>query len=426
VRLLAVAVGALLLAPVGKAWTRLTSDSLPNTVEPSVFRTTSGSELVGWRDQANGVVMLLRLPGGTAQPLVADWPGVGTPRFVQLPDGTLVLLFAGRSPDSRLRGVLRMSSRDDGRTWSAPLQTGSSNVADVESAAVRPDGTPLFVQTGSFYVNVFQGLAAKTVHNLFRPCCGYAATLGVDSNGLAQIAFWSIASSAKGFLYGALSPAGSLAGSLLALSGPDTIIQDDRVPLAVDQLGNTFVSWSVRSPDSNGMNVSTFRNGVLVRTVPVATGGFTGVDPHMALAVDPSNRLWAVWTRAGTLWAARSRTAGASFGAPVHARLAGGRIAYQLSAVADGSRLAVFLNLGGSPEDALWSERLLPGLTVIASKGFLRVRDDGFPVEGALVRSGSRSLRTDGKGRVLLSVFKHRSVVRIRKQGYSPATFRIP
>ena len=426
VRLLAVAVAVLVLAPGAKAWTRLTPDSLPNTVEPSVLRTAAGSELVGWRDDASQAVMLLRLPGGTPQPLVTGWPGVGTPRFVQQPNGTLIAFFAGRSPDSTLGGVVRMSSRDDGVTWSTPVQTGSTNQSDVDSAAVRPNGTLLFVQTGSLYVNVFQGLTAKVVNNIFPPCCGYAASIGVDSTGLAQIAFWSIASSAKGFLYGVLSPVGSLVGSLLALSGPDTIIEKDRVPLAVDALGDTFVSWVVGSPAATVLDVGTFRGGKLVRTVPVSGGGFSGFDPHMALAVDPSNRLWAVWTKAGALWAARSRTAGVSFGAAVHSRFPGARNAYQLSALADDSGLTAFLNLGGAPQNAVWSKRLLPGLTVVASNGFLRVRDDGFPVAGAVVRSGKRVRQTDANGRVLLRAFKHHAVVSIRKQGYSPATFRIP
>jgi hypothetical protein len=367
----------------------------------------------------------LRLPETTPQQLVSGWPGVGTPRFVQQPSGAIVAFFAARSPDAKLGGVVRMTSRDDGATWSPPVQTASTNQTDVDWAAVRPDGTPLFVQTGSLYVNVFAGLTGAAGSNVFAPCCGYAASVGVDSTGLPQIAFWSIAASAPGFLYGVLTRGGSLSGSLVPLSGANTIVEKDRVPLATDGLGNTFVAWSVGSP-AGVLDVGTFRGGKLVRTVALARGGFSGDDPRMAFAVDPANRLWAVWTGGGALWAARSRTAGATFGAVVHSSLPGARTAFKLAALADTSGLTAVLNLGSGTVGALWSERLLPGLTIVASNGFLRVRDDGFPVAGALVRSGKRALKTDRQGRVLLRSLRRHALVSIRKQGYASATFRVP
>ena len=45
--------------------------------------------------------------------------------------------------------------------------------------AVRPDGTVLFSQDGTGFVNVFQGLNGEVVHNAFPFCCGYAESLAV-------------------------------------------------------------------------------------------------------------------------------------------------------------------------------------------------------------------------------------------------------
>src|SRR6185437_3467224 len=108
-------------------------------------------------------------------------------RLVQLPNGSLLLLAADQD------GVVAFTSANGAR-WSGPAKTKSTDTGDVQSAAVRKDGTPLFSQDGTGFVNVFQGASGETVHNIFSHCCGYAESLAVDSNGLAQIAFWSNAS----------------------------------------------------------------------------------------------------------------------------------------------------------------------------------------------------------------------------------------
>ena len=79
---------------------------------------------------------------------------------------------------------------------------------------VRGDGTPLFSQDGTGFLNVFEGAGGETSHNLFSHCCGHGESLAVDSHGLAQIAFWSNATGHTGYLYGKLGPIGDLAGGL--------------------------------------------------------------------------------------------------------------------------------------------------------------------------------------------------------------------
>ena len=57
--------------------------------------------------------------------------------------------------------------------------TAGNVYARVEPTA---DGTPLFLQEGTGFANLYQGPFGKEeVHNLFVPCCGYAGTLAVDS-----------------------------------------------------------------------------------------------------------------------------------------------------------------------------------------------------------------------------------------------------
>ena len=422
-RLLGALAAALVLAPAAGAWTRLTPETLANTAEPSVLRLASGAELVGWRDDKAGAVRMLRLPGSDVQTLVSGYASVGTPRFVQLPDGSLAAYFGGAG------GVSRLTSTDGGVTWSDPALTASLDTAEVTSAAVRSDGTALFIQEGTGYVNLFQGpFGAEALHNLFVPCCGYAGTLAVDSEGLAQVAFWSNATSPTGFVYEKLGVDGSPGGPPVSLSGAaETIPRDDRVPLVADGLADTFLAWSPGYPTSAAVNVTTFRGGAAVRTVKVAAGGFGGPDPHMALAVDPSNRLWAVWTRRGAVWAARSRTGGAGFGAAVRSGFPGGRQSYRLAALATGAGLDAFVNLNGSGGgDALWSEHLLPGLTIVVEKPGVRVLDDGFPVAGASLRGGGHTAMTDVKGSAPLAGFPEHALVKVTKAGYAPTSFRPP
>ena len=421
-RLLGALAAALVLAPAAGAWTRLTPEALVNTAEPSVFRLSNGVEIVGWRDDHAGAVRMTVLPGDTVQTIVSGYANVGTPRFVQLPDGSLAAYFGGTG------GVSRLASADGGATWSAPALTVSKDTGEVTSAAVRPDGTPLFLQEGTGYLNLFQGPpGAEIVHNLFVPCCAYAGTVAVDSGGLAQIAFWSNATSPNGFVYEKLGAEGSPGGPPVSLSGnAATIPRDDRVPLVADRLGNTFLAWSAGYPTSTELNVTTFRGGASVGKVKVAVGGFAGPDPHMALAVDPANRLWAVWTRGGAVWAARSRTAGASFGAPVRSGFPGRRQSYRLAALATGAGLDAFLNLSGNPGSALWMQHLLPGLTIVVGKTAVRVLDDGFPVAGALLRGGRHTARTDSSGSARLAGFPERALVKVTKAGYAPVSLRLP
>src|SRR4029077_5093672 len=80
---------------------------------------------------------------------------------------------------------------NDGASWIGPTQTQSHDVGGVVGATVGPDGTPYFVQDGTGFVNVFKGLDGQTVRNVFPRCCGYAASIAVDSADVVRVAFYS-------------------------------------------------------------------------------------------------------------------------------------------------------------------------------------------------------------------------------------------
>jgi hypothetical protein len=399
---------ALVMSPAAGAWTKVSAGNLDNTVDPSVILLRSGLQAVAYREpKAHAVVVIV---GGKAKTVASGLAAVGDPGLVQLPNGTLDLFVADQD------GVVSYTSSNGGATWSGPAKTASKDTGDVQAAAVRADGTPLFTQDGTGFLNVFQGAGGESVHNVFAHCCGYAESLAVDTHGLAQIAFWSNATGKAGYLYGKLGPTGSLA-RLRTISQGETVSRDNRVPLVADRKGNTFVSLANGYPTSSSFVVDTMRSGTTAHAVTLAKGSFSGNEPLMALGVDSANRLWAVWTQGGSVWAARSRSDGAHFGAAVHVREPGSAYQLEAAASADGSVDAI-VNTGSS----LQSQRLLPGLTVQGITHGVRVLDDGFTVVGATVRGGGKTVKTGASGTAVLGNVPSHTSVAVTAAGYAPTS----
>src|SRR3954447_19588329 len=325
-RLALVVIVALVLAPAAAAWTPISTTPLQNTDQSSVLRTSAGTELVAWGDDNSGVWVWSNK--GTARQ-IATVPFVNQPQLVQQPSGAIQLYAGGGS------GVQRYQSSDDGATWSGPFKIVSPTTSGpVVSATVRRDGTPMFTQDSTFGITVFQGLNGEQSHSVFGACCGYAESLAVDTNDYAQIAFWSNATAFPDlFVYEGLDVAGAQAGPGRAFGQPQTAPRDDRVPLVADAAGNTFMGFAGGYPTATSFAVNAFQGGNLGWSTVAAGGAFSGGDPHMGLSVDPSSRLWAVWSQGHAVHARRSRSAAHHFGAPTVAGTAGATV-YQLSALA--------------------------------------------------------------------------------------------
>ena len=176
VRCVALALAALVFAPVAGAWTTIPG-AVQNIVVPSMLVTQAGTELVSFESPTADTISVAR-SGGAPRVVAANDPIAGRTQLVQQPNGAIQLYF----PNAQ--GVARMTSVDDGQTWAGPFQTQSHDVGGVEGAAVGPDGTPYFSQDGTGFVNVFRGLDGDTVSNVFPFCCGYGESLAVDTTGL--------------------------------------------------------------------------------------------------------------------------------------------------------------------------------------------------------------------------------------------------
>jgi hypothetical protein len=414
---------ALVTVPVAGAWTTLTG-GVQNTAIPSLLVTQAGSELISFESQVAGTISVSR-NRGAAKVVVTGDPVAGRTQLVQQPSGAIQLYF----PNGQ--GVARLTSTDDGVSWTGPIQTQSHTTGPVESAALMPDGTPLFAQDGTGFVNVFRGLNGETVKNVYTRCCGYHESLAVDAAGLAQIAFYSNADPDGATVYEAL-------GADLTPTAPTLLkpVAEHEAPLVADRSGNTFLAWAPGSPLATGISVVPFRNGSPAGDGVTFGGGFGGGDPHMALTVDPQDRVWAVWTQQGKLRAARSRSHGMHFGATVAVRLPG--TAYELSALGlqgTPGTVEVVVNAGST----LIEQKIQPGLSVHVYKKTKKVGkkrvviwwaqalDDGFGVPGATFSAQGRRAHGDASGRAQLTGAGFRAgSAKAAAPGYAGAAFSIP
>ena len=425
-RLAAVApalLAALAVAPAASAWTTL-SGGVQKTVVAATIVTQAGTELASFESPVGGTVSVSR-NSGVPKTVVTGDPIAGRTQLVQQPNGAIQLYF----PNAQ--GVGRMTSTDDGDTWTGPIQTLSHTTGSVIGAAVATDGTPLFSQDGTGFVNVFRGLNGEQVKNVYAPCCGYAESLAVDTTGLVQVAFYSNAGPNGAFVYEALGTDLSPAIPTQLVPTADHI---DRVPLVADKSGNTFMAWPPGYPTATAFTIVPFRSGQPAGDGVTFRAAFNGGDPHMALSVDSSDRLWAVWTGQGAVHVARSRTHGMDFGAAVSTTVPG--TAYQVSAVGlPGSPGAVdvIVNTGSS----LIEQKLQPGLSVKLSKTvkkvgkkkvvtwFAQALDDGFGVATATFTARGHTVHANAAGKASLKGLPKGSA-KAAAPGYAGAAFRVP
>ena len=419
---LAIVLAALAFAPTaGAAWKQISTVGVDNTMQPAVLRTGAGTELAAYSDRSSTLKVWSSTKGDVT--VASGLLSVGKPALVQPPAGPIELYAPATTAGFALQGVLRWESTNDGASWNGPFPTGSHDLGDVEAAAVRKNGTPMFSQDSTAGVTVYQGLNGETSHLVFSGCCGYAESLAVDTNDFAQVAFWSNANAFPNlFVYEALDGSGGQAGPGRAFGQPQTAPRDDDVPLVADGAGHTFMGWAGGYPTATSFVVNTFQGGNLGYSTIAAGGAFSGGDPHMALAVDPANRLWAVWTQGGGVHARRSRSAAHHFGAASVDGLAGAT-AYQLAAIPLGDgRLDAFVDTGSAIEH----QAFLPALTVKATGTAATVLDDGFGVAGATLHGGGHTVRTGAKGSASLKPFKRNTRIVVSAAGYLNTSFRKP
>ena len=207
-----------------------------------------------------------------------------------------------------------------------------------------------------------------------------------------------------------------------------------RTPLAARRGGGLYVAY----PTPNQIRVWRVGAG---NAPAVGRVGGSG-SPAVAIAPADEGRLWVLWTKGfgdPDVLARRSNRGATTFGAVVNAGHPRDAMqAYKLDASDADGALDVLANFNiGTTSTAVTSyRRILPGLTLRARPTRMRrgeptevrftVLDAGDPVQGARVTADGESGRTNGQGRVTLSINSRRSVTaRATHPGYTRATRRL-
>ena len=97
---------------------------------------------------------------------------------MQLPSGAIELYAPATTAGFALQGVLRWESTNDGNAWTGPVATHSPNLGDVNGAAVRTDGTPMFSQDSTFGIDIYQGLNGEVSDRVFSAILALNRSLG--------------------------------------------------------------------------------------------------------------------------------------------------------------------------------------------------------------------------------------------------------
>ncbi len=462
---------ALAAAAAPGHWTAVTSADGANIDQVGLARTPDGALHVAWTRKTpggGGDDDLMQTPiapngaVGAAQVLASNWVGVGSPAMARAADGSLLIVAGATSSldPGAIGDFGAWRSTDGGASWiqvagDAGLGGGFS---DTPGLAFGSDGaTPFFGWGTTYGLWVHRGLSATPATGNFQSgngfgCCGYDPGIALDgASGQLVVGWYSNATNHEGVFAQVVdqatgTPVGSakpMPGSVTTYGGvPSSSASLARTPV-VGRPGRAGVFLAYAGGYPTTTKVLLWRFGAAKSSVLARRAA--GVD-DVALAADPAERLWVVWSGGTRIYARRSNAKLSSWGAVVSApaRTGTGSI-YKLAANAQAGVLDVlgaFAPNGGSGVQT-WATQLQPGLTLTTAPAklavggagkrtiTLKVTDAGAPVAGAKVTLAGRSAKTGRAGTALLAVgpFAHRErlTARATHAGYvaASATLRV-
>ena len=414
-------------------WKRVTTPDGASTDQVGLARTGDGVLHLVWSHPTgpNTEDLLHTAIGragaiGPTSPVQSGWTGFTNAAVVVDPGGLRAFWGGFRSTDSSdpQRETSTALSMDGGAGWALQpgpvVPGGAQSYGSNTAATVRPDGSTLQAFAGTLGTWVHAGLSPVTPNHDYQAPIGqygYDPNLATDATGRTVMAWYSSASGHLGVLAQDVAADGSPVGSAATMPGTSDMQVGmlGRTPLATRTGGGFYVAYPTGYPTQDRIRVWRIGAG----NAPVIAR-VTGGSPAVAIAADGDGRLWVLWTKGfgdPDVLARRSNRAATKFGAVVNAgHPKDAAQAYKLDGSAVGDAVDVLANFNiGTTASAITSyRRLLPGLTLEASRQRVRrgepttvrftVTDAGSPVKGARVTAGGDSGRTDSRGRVTLSV----------------------
>jgi hypothetical protein len=433
-------------------WKRVTTPDGGSTDQVGHARTADGVLHLAWShptgpntEDLHHTVIQRNGRLGATNPIQGGWTGFTNAALVVDPGGLRAFWGGFRTTDSSdpHREVSTALSPDGGASWA--LHPGSINPDGAQSygsnpaATVRPDGSTLQAFAGTLGTWVHSGLSPATPNHDYQAPLGqygYDPNLATDASGRSVMAWYSNASGHLGVLVQEVNPNGSPVGAARTMPGTSDmrIGMLGRTPLAARRGGGFYVAY----PTPNQIRVWRVGAG---NAPAVGRVGGSG-SPAVAIAAADGGRLWVLWTKGfgdPDVLARRSNRQATIFGAVVNAGHPKDAMqAYKLDASVAGGALDILgnFNIGTTSTAVTSHRRILPGLTLGARPSRVRrgeptevrftVLDAGDPVQGARVTADGQSGRTNGEGRVTLSINSRRPVTaRATRTGYTAAKKRL-
>lgn len=444
-RLMAAALVVLAVAATAQAgprgqWTRLPG-TVVNFAEPGLARTQNGVLHVvyvrknGTKEDLVHVEVSAAGKVGSTSVALGGWSALAHPDLLRMPDGSLRALFGG------IRSTAAGETNNSMNTATAPAagipwtlkpgraaQSNSAYATGVTGAGLAKDGTPISTWSGSpglgFHYGVNAGDTDRTIPQ--SGCCLYTPDVAVDSaSGQAWVGFYSNESASPGLFVNTIGPAGPQGGRRLApgsVTGKDSISPGNRTALTGRiGAGGVFLFF--------GQGYPTFKTLALWKAGAAKPQITLKVDnnKHANVAAAADGRLWLMWERSGTVFAARTNKSATRVGGVNALTPPGSRTVYRLNGEGSAGPLDLVANDG----QGLWHQQVLPKLqlTALSKKAgagrviTFRVLDAGDPVSGATLKAGGKSLKTTANGQATL---KQAQPARVKaaasKAGYAPTS----
>jgi hypothetical protein len=430
-------------------WTPITAGGgQSSTRNLGVARTADGVLHVVWPREAGAVLHTGISPSGrvgAATQIVTGWAGVGDAAAAVGASGELLAFWAGSrttNTEDPLFGLNLATSTNGGTSWSVtPASIAKANFAHARTpSVVIVNGVPIqtWYAVGEPLVHV--GLDPNNQGVLHAPpgtnqniAAGSGEVWIAWCNGLTPTAGLGVWAERIDPASGAAaSPAVRMPGSFTRFEGQDRHLCPPaaRTALAARGGGGFFVAAVTGYPTETDLIV--WRIGS-PRSVLVARSR-DGLAEEVALAADPSGRIWIGWSDAPpggrpVVYVRRSNRAATVWGATVAVTAPASYVDFtNLDLAAQAARLDVVARFGSGSNVNVFHTQVLPGLTLAARGGKVvgfRVLDAGEPVTGATIRVGGRTLRTNAAGAASVNLPAGRFRAVASKAGYVSATARV-
>jgi hypothetical protein len=419
-----------------------------NFAEPGLARTPDGVlHVIYTRRNGNreDLIHLAVAPSGTVggdSVALGGWAAMSHPDLLRMPDGTLRAFFGGirsTSPGETNNAMNTATAPASGASWTLKpgkaAQATYAYATGVAGAGLAKDGTPVSTWSGSPGLGFHYGLDPAQPDGRIPQtgCCLYTPDVAVDSaSGQAWVGFHSNESDGPGLYVNAIGPSGPQGGRRLApgsVTGKSSIYPGNRASITGRiGAGGVYLFY--------GQGYPTFKTLALWKVDTARPHLVLKADrnEHANVAPAPEGRLWLMWEREGTIYAARTNRSATRVGAFNALRPPSRGTIYRLNGEGSAGPLDLIANVNAGGQQNLWHQQVWPKLQLAATsrkagKGRVitfRVLDAGDSVGGATVKAGGRTLRTSAKGTATLrQATAARVAATASKAGYAPAALTV-